>query len=392
MTNTVIRGVIFTIPTIISLVTSKNSDVNVEQQITNSSFCLLLACVYFLVFQFISFIINKVIYREDVEYHEQACEDMTDSFAAEAKAEEAEQRMKRAEDITVDLDVTPNDSASVSKAYQDNGSAVLINNKQPVRTSMTSEVFEVYRVVYFMGISIFVSFYTVDMNNALSGMSLIVGIMIMQIPEVLKIMRSYPSNSLLAVTRCFTLFSSVCILASIISFFFTACYYHSAPDDMVICTDIKNPKIDFLFGITLPLGTTIPVWDTDHVKINKLTLYKAAPFACCIAWVVMMFVGQDYVKNISGNSSKQVILTLVSPLFKGCAVITLLSSCMQNKRVEVASILIFILYAKEVSLHNNEDYIMKPLISGLVFSTMALAVCLIKDIKCISNYLVFMAS
>lgn len=375
MINMIIRGVIFMIPTLLSKTMNRGREINVEQQITNSSVCLLLACAYFIVFQLINLVVDKVIYREDVQYTYAIDEETGSSIERE------ESRMKQADEVTAELEdapnVSPNDSASIVKTCQETSVA---GKKSP---SVWSEVFEVYRVVYFMGISIFVSFYTVDMNNALSGMSLIVGIMIMQVPEVLKIMRSYSTNSLLVVTRCFTLFSSVCILASIISFFFTACYYGSAPEDMVICTRIKNPKIDYLFGIALPLGSTAPAWDTDHVKMNKLTIYKAAPFACCIAWVAFMFVGQDFVRNVSGNSTGEIIVMLVSPFFKGCAVITLLSSCMQNKRVEIASILIFILYAKEVSLHKNEDYTMKPLISGLVFSTMALAACLVKEVRCL---------
>ncbi|EKX34866.1 hypothetical protein GUITHDRAFT_146877 [Guillardia theta CCMP2712] len=403
----IVKSIVFASCTLVSLYSTNERHITLDQQVTNSSVCVLLGCTYFLAIKVVSLVIARMTNRDrDPNYNEvepaedreleEAIRDLERQENEETDQNEEETRrkhqetMRKAQEFTLDLDGT-RDNESTARSFRSSVALPLRAKKEETVTEF-QEIMEVYRVVYFIGLSIFVASYTVDMTNGLSGMSLITGIIITQVPETISFMRHRNPEPHVAVNRCFSLFSFICVVAAILAFALNACANHTAPDDLVLCTRIENPRVDVLFGIALPLGATLPVIQAQHTRMNRVTLYKAAPFACCIAWVVWMFVGADKINNITGNSPRDIILFLLNPFVKGCAVITLLSGCMQNRRIETATLLVFILFCKEVHQHSQDSEMMKSLVVGLAFSSISLAVCIMKHVPLVSESLTRMAA
>lgn len=380
----IIKALVFACATLISIGSAGSiTHTAMLQQISNSSVNILLACAYFLLIKAIEFSIQRVMRRDRTEtYSVFQVQDEEDSLSEG----EHDDTMRKAEEITSELiDVERPPHAPSAKSVD------LPPGPAPSHPTESEEIWNVYTTVYLTGCSIFIVFYSIDMTSTLSGISLIIGVLIQQSPGVLLMVRHAmhepDSNPTRAVNHCITLFSYVCLASSIVSFLSFTCTMEKLPDDMAICNKMTMPRVDVLFGILLPMLCTIPVVTSEQNSMDRIVLYKAAPFACFLAFVVVMFMGTDTLNQVTGNTFRQVSLFLLTPLFKGAAVIIFISSCMKDRRIETASILAFILFCKEIHNHKEDNILMQGLISGLVFSTLALIVSFIKDTKCIFDIL-----
>jgi len=397
----IVKAVVFALVTVISIGSSGTTGGTVMlQQITNSSVNILLACAYFLLIKATEYAISAVMLKGRHRNYDTFTEpdnrdDLSDMDAATETQQRHEDMMRRAEDTTVDLDANQqpdleeaeagpsSDFVSVSKSID-----AAARPKVVVTTDM-EEVWEVYKTVYYMGCCIFIVFYSIDMTNTLSAIALIMGMIIQQAPgtidTVYRAMHDPDHDPVKSVNNCFTVFSYVCISASMVSFLLFTCTMKDVPEDMVICTRMTTPRVDLIFGILLPMLATIPVSRRERSSMDRIVIYKAAPFAFFIAFVTVVFMGWETVQQVTGASFRQISLFLLAPLFKGAAVVIFISSCMQDKRVETASILAFILFCKEAHDHRGDKDVLQGVMSGLVFSLLSLLVCIMKQTKCVFN-------
>jgi hypothetical protein len=268
----------------------------------------------------------------------------------------------------------------------------LYNLRRPSRKPRThvyseaDDLWETFRSVYGVGIVIFIASYASDLSSLLPSVALITSMLASALPDIYRMVQDVPDNQTMHVPRLLSFFGYIMTCVGMACFCMTACLNDSLPDSFQFCHKTETPRTDIILGLLLPLASMLLLQQPrSSIGRNRVTLYKASPFAVCIAVCVVTVTSRDNVFHIVDSAPDNLFFFFVVPFTKGLAVISIISACMYRKKVEVATILSFILYCKELHLHKPYKEVLEGLVGALICSTLAVIVLIMKHSKCIAD-------
>lgn len=443
------RSTILTVSVLISMASNETPHTTVSQHITTSSVNLLMFYAYFVFFVMMRYALLKVTGRDsdpnyDIPNTVHHCDDSKsvdledlEDYIENRLPKEAEEtdkeRMIKAEritkDITADYEKEPKtygrenyfdnqnsnviyvDPESEKEQRDDDVSSnisltsevksmkstapepkTLYNFKRPSKKqklyiySEMDELWETMRSVYGIGIVIFIASYASDLSSILPSIAFIISMLISALPDIYRMIQDVPENQTMHVPRLLSFFGYIMTCLGMGCFCITACLNDSLPDTFQFCHKTNTPRTDIILGLFLPLLSMVLVQQPNKkVNRNRVTLYKASPFAICIALCVITVTSKDNIFNIVDNAPDNLFFFFVVPFTKGLAVISIISACMYRKKVEVATILSFILFCKELHLHKPYKEVLQGLIGALICCSLSMIVLIMKHSKCIAD-------
>lgn len=245
--------------------------------------------------------------------------------------------------------------------------------------SEAEELWETFRSVYGIGIVIFISFYASDLSSILPSIAFITSMLVSAIPDIFKMINDIPQNQTMHVPRLLSFFGYIMTCVGMACFMLVLCMNDSLPDTVAFCKRTSTPRVDIILGFLLPLISTVLIQQPrTKVNRNRITLYKASPFAVCISLFVVTVTSKDNVFNIVNDAPRELFFFFVVPITKGLAVISIISSCMHKKKIEVATLLSFILYCKELHLNKPHKEVLEGIVGALICSCLAMIVLIMK--------------
>jgi hypothetical protein len=259
----------------------------------------------------------------------------------------------------------------------------------------TLEPANVYSEVYALGFAVFVISYSVDCTNMQTGCTLILGIAVLAMRDIVRVLDPSMDETIASHTQ----FSrAICVVAFMLMVAAQICafvgiarvpsYHAASREGFAIHIPAPATVLDTLLAIVFPLLAPLllhPICKKENVHRLQPMLRAALPTTAFVAvWFLSLFGTMDAemretlgvdtvnaaVNNVLAGDHIEVPVVLLAPLLKVPAVLAVVSCCVAGKAIDILTALGLVFYVKQKGLV-KEPAMQDMLVISTIFASFA---------------------